>query len=370
MKKIFNEIEQKCNDYIDADVSGVAFKLNCQMENTADIKYDMMQYLPRNGKEKKSDAATGKIVEMFYVVDNEIFQKMKNYCCGKVSTKIYVFKSNEVSKKADLYEDGQYRIVYCDVEPYYLCTFENKVYTVLRTDSININRLYFRLMVEFVLCAKRMMGYHLIHAACVSIDEKAFIICGEKCAGKTTLMSHLLNSGKADFIANDKVFLAPDLAEVEYVPLVARIGGGTLNKFPKYDLKNDYHRINDADKEKGKSLLGNDKWSFTPIEMADIFSCEYKERGRLHTVLIPNIGEKNDDNIVGVNKDVLEYDLFSEENVKVQNWLLNDTWVEYYMNQDKRTVCDEKNNYKVYQVDYNYESKSSNIMNQICEKII
>ena len=365
MEKLVKKIEQKSEVCINVELSGLGFEIYCQKEIEKGLKADLYQYI----HPKQTVNTSEKKIKLYYVVSDGLFEEVMNNKSNKEGTRIQIFRSNMLNKHANRYDYGEYKLFYCDIEPYFLFTFEDKIYVLLRKDSKNIYRLYFRVMVEVTLRAKRYMGYHLIHAACVCINDKALLICGNKAAGKTTLMSHLLNSGKTNFISNDKVFLSADLSEIEYFPLVARIGGGTLNKFSKYDLRNEYYRISKEDKKKGKEDLGNDKWDFTPVEMAKIFNCEYKEAGKLEAVIIPNIGENNEEKITMVNEDVLNFDLYTDGCVTIENWLLNDTLIDYFNSKKQDIDNVEKATYEVYQVDYNYKSQSNRIMDKISEKL-
>ncbi len=367
MKSILKRIEKECNASFKIQISGINFELNCQEERKKLIGNDMFQYLPRNAEYKKINVLSTKGAKIYYIIDNLLFEEMRIENYNKDFKSIVVYQKRTFCKGAYFYDYGKIRVFFCEQEPYYVCTIEDKIYVILCDYTKNLNRLYFRLMLEFILRAKELMGYHLIHAASVSIDNKGLLICGEKGAGKTTLMSHLLNSGKANFIANDKVFLSPDLSTLEYFPIVARIGEGTLRKFAKYDLQNNYHRISEEEKKIEKENLGNDKWNFTPVEMAKIFSCEYKSMESFVAVLFSKIGKDTNESLIPVDGDVLQFDLFLSGSMKVENWLLNDEWIEYYSNMFHIQPINNHIKYKSYEINYNYDSESNSIVNDICK---
>ncbi|HIB64767.1 MAG TPA: hypothetical protein EYO33_06575 [Phycisphaerales bacterium] len=78
-----------------------------------------------------------------------------------------------------------------------------------------------------------------LHSSALVFAGRAFLILGPKRAGKTTLLSYLLNSTEAEFLSNDWVMLErSDLDEivVRGVPTVIRVREGTQEFIPQLKL--------------------------------------------------------------------------------------------------------------------------------------
>ena len=91
-------------------------------------------------------------------------------------------------------------------------------------------------VVRQMLAAPALAGGGLVdlHAAAFAVAGQAVLLAGAKAAGKTTMLIHALASGKADLIANDRVFIngSPGPAGVVGVPTVVSIRPWTLQVFP------------------------------------------------------------------------------------------------------------------------------------------
>ena len=73
-----------------------------------------------------------------------------------------------------------------------------------------------------------------LHAAAFATPGGAILLAGPKQAGKTTLLTHALQSGRASLIANDRVLVdvEPGSPAVIGVPTVVSVRAGTLELFP------------------------------------------------------------------------------------------------------------------------------------------
>lgn len=366
MNNLLNEIEKKCNLCVMTQIAGINFELACLREMGKEIFLDMIQYLPND----EIDSSNKKSLKLFYIKSEAIFNSMHRIMTQEKGKTIVVYHSRTVYKEAKYYVMGKIHIFYCDVEPYYIVSSYDKLYVIINCETHSAQRLYFRVMMEFILRAKELMGYHLIHAASVKINGKGILICGNKGSGKTTLLSHLLRSGCAEFIANDKVFLSSDLSQIEYYPLAARVGEGTVNRFKEYNLEQLYHRISEEEKKKPKENLSNEKWEFTPREMAQIFDCNYEPGAHFSIMLMPQINNNKLVEIFDQETNILDYDLFkSDSKFKIPNWLLNDFWTEYFKIQRGNLQEMDENKYISYELKYGYDSSSKDIFKTIVDAI-
>ena len=86
---------------------------------------------------------------------------------------------------------------------------------------------------ELAMNDSRRAGGLFLHAAALAVDGRGLLIAGEKRAGKTTLLLHLLRTTGADFVSNDRVLLpAPAAPEVRAMPTIVTLRTGTLDRIP------------------------------------------------------------------------------------------------------------------------------------------
>jgi hypothetical protein len=76
-------------------------------------------------------------------------------------------------------------------------------------------------------------GDVLLHASAFAIDGRGVVVAGPKKAGKTTLLVHALRAGSREYVANDRLLVAPGPSPRALgVPTVVRLRRGTLEQFP------------------------------------------------------------------------------------------------------------------------------------------
>lgn len=76
-------------------------------------------------------------------------------------------------------------------------------------------------------------GGLFLHTAAIARGARGLLIAGEKKAGKTTLLLHLLRESGADYVSNDRVLLAaPADPRIRAMPTIVSLRGPTLARFP------------------------------------------------------------------------------------------------------------------------------------------
>ena len=72
------------------------------------------------------------------------------------------------------------------------------------------------------------------HAAALTVGGRGLLIAGEKAAGKTTTLTYLLRSGRARYVANDRVHISvtPQGIRLRGMPSVVTMRGSTVDLFP------------------------------------------------------------------------------------------------------------------------------------------
>lgn len=90
-----------------------------------------------------------------------------------------------------------------------------------------------RVVREMAMNRSRRDGGVFLHAAAISVGGRGMLIAGEKHAGKTTVLLHLLRETAADYVANDRVLLpSPAAATARGMPTIVTVRPQTLAFLP------------------------------------------------------------------------------------------------------------------------------------------
>ncbi len=91
-----------------------------------------------------------------------------------------------------------------------------------------------RVVREFAMTHSWKSGGLLVHGAALAVDGKAVVLAGPKKAGKTSLLTHLLRSRAATFVANDRtlVTLTGHGPAVRGMPTIVTLRPRMLKIFP------------------------------------------------------------------------------------------------------------------------------------------
>lgn len=90
-----------------------------------------------------------------------------------------------------------------------------------------------RVVREIAMNRARSDGGVFLHAAAIAVGERGLLIAGEKGAGKTTVLLHLLRETGADYVANDRVLLvSPDGATARGMPTIVTVRPRSLAFVP------------------------------------------------------------------------------------------------------------------------------------------
>ncbi|HVQ74245.1 MAG TPA: hypothetical protein VMT79_01785 [Candidatus Binatia bacterium] len=92
-----------------------------------------------------------------------------------------------------------------------------------------------RVVREIATNRAQAAGGLLLHSAAFTAEGRGVLIAGQKRAGKTTLLLHMLGAGGAHYVSNDRVLVATDGAAppgARGVPTIVALRPGTLDFFP------------------------------------------------------------------------------------------------------------------------------------------
>ena len=86
---------------------------------------------------------------------------------------------------------------------------------------------------ELAMNRSRRDGGMFLHAAAIAVEGRGMLIAGEKRAGKTTLLLHLLRETGADYVSNDRLLLpSADAAALRAMPTIVTVRVDSLQFFP------------------------------------------------------------------------------------------------------------------------------------------
>jgi energy-coupling factor transporter ATP-binding protein EcfA2 len=124
--------------------------------------------------------------------------------------------------------DENYGAVYCVAE------LDSPVEIIHPGTSVAVRGGLMRVVRELAMNHATEEGDFILHAACVSLNQRGLIIAGPKGAGKTTLLVHLLGVEKAQYVANDRllVYTADGSAKVRGVPTIVCLREELFRFFP------------------------------------------------------------------------------------------------------------------------------------------
>jgi len=101
----------------------------------------------------------------------------------------------------------------------------------------------------------------LLHAAAFAVGERAVALAGPTAAGKTTLLLRALQSGRACYLANDRVRVSPSRRTVRGMPSIVTLRPRTRRSFPALGA-----RLAAGGYAYRKSLAEHESRSFGPTE--------------------------------------------------------------------------------------------------------
>ena len=124
--------------------------------------------------------------------------------------------------------DENYRAVYSVAE------LDSPVEIIHPDTGVAVRGGLMRVVRELAMNHATEDGDFILHAACVSLNQRGVIIAGPKGAGKTTLLVHLLGVEGAQYVANDRllVYTANGSARVRGVPTIVCLREELFRFFP------------------------------------------------------------------------------------------------------------------------------------------
>lgn len=173
----------------------------------------------------------------------DLIELYGNYYKDDIKSPTFTIKYIENSKLIDDYElrdreneDETFNYIKYDTKTSILnVDFENKYNKENKLDFMQ------RILINMFVLAFQKNGYSIIHGACISKDGNAFIISGDKGAGKTTTMLRMLENGY-DFISNDKVAVKK-MGDKVIVCGIPHSMGIIKEDIDKYKIKKEYGRV-------------------------------------------------------------------------------------------------------------------------------
>ena len=175
-----------------------------------------------------------------------------------------------------------------ETEYNYVAHKDDNLYVFMKDYNKTKEDFVKRIFTNYYIKILQKNGFIIIHGACVSKNDEAIILSGNKRCGKTTTLINLLDRGY-DFIANDRIAVKKinDEFIVQGIPFSMGIILEDALKYPGFDIKNKKIEI---DGEKKKVYVETSDIS----KMFDIYS---KSSGVVKSIIVP----KYNQNIENIN---------------------------------------------------------------------
>lgn len=211
----------------------------------------------------------------YYIINTTAYESIFNSLQRFESNDIKVFK-DEICSVIQL-NDVCYFVSKQD--NYIAYRKNNDVFVIVRSDCLYDYQLL-RIIREFIYRVEQDNGKVFIHAAACCLDDRGFLIIGNKGAGKTTLLCYFLEYG-LDFLANDRVFLKfeHDRVSIQGFPIPLRVAYESLSKLNnKIDPKGFFrHQVN------------SEKAIVTPKELSYALGVSVCDAAYMAGIIIPQI---------------------------------------------------------------------------------
>ena len=113
---------------------------------------------------------------------------------------------------------------------------EREVTLLAREGSEWVRTPLMRVVRELAMNHSRRDGRLFLHAAAVAVGDDGVVVTGEKSAGKTTLLVHLLRESGAAYLSNDRVLVSLDSSPpvLRGMPTVVTVRPGTVDLLPGF----------------------------------------------------------------------------------------------------------------------------------------
>ena len=174
-----------------------------------------------------------------------------------------------------------------ETEYNYVTSKDDNLYVFMKQYDKTKEDFTKRIFTNYYIKVLQKNGFVIMHGACVSKDDQAIIISGDKRCGKTTTLMNLLDRGY-DFIANDRIAVKKinDQFIVQGIPFSMGIILEDALRYPGFNIKNKKIQI---DGDKKKVYVDSDDIS----KMFDVYS---KSSGIVKGIITPKY-EKHIENL-------------------------------------------------------------------------
>lgn len=172
-----------------------------------------------------------------------------------------------------------------ETEYNYVTSKDDNLYVFMKEYSKEKEDFVKRIFTNYYIKVLQKNGYSIIHGACVSKDNEAIIISGDKRCGKTTTLINLLDRGY-DFIANDRLAIKKVGEEfiVHGIPFSMGIILEDALKYPGFDIK-DKKITTDGDKK---------KVYIEAFDIGNMFGVDSKSSSIVKSIIMPKYNPRID----------------------------------------------------------------------------
>lgn len=191
-----------------------------------------------------------------------------------------------------LLRDCRFDVVYCVSGP------SSTVEVVADADHFQGRTAFMRVVREIVTSRLLQQNKLPVHGACVKLQDSGVLVVGEKEAGKTSLLLHLLQSEEVQFVTNDRAFVGEDQNKrfkVMGMPTFVKVRAGSLSLFSTLEHKlsasnfsREFSVAESRSRQRSSTDIGLPP-SVTPIQLAHLVERSPCRETPLGTIVFPEV---------------------------------------------------------------------------------
>lgn len=304
--------------------SRICFKIYA--ETYAPIKY-LLHYSVQGNKYND-------IFNVFYIINKDMYKIVKELLDGYIGnerkTVSYLEKMEYVITSGII----EYTIFCEKAMNYFEIVYGNKCIIISDKESNEVvhQLLYVYRDILFRTCINN--NGVLLHAACFVHNSKSYLLLGDKCAGKTTILINCITSLNCLAIANDRALILDN--SIFPFPMPLRIGRDTiLNNKKLYDyISNNFNKLTRVNKNitSFTDYINNDsneKIELTVREFEECFCLNIIENIELGGIFILENELCSEFAIHEMKKEDV-FDMLNKQNYSISDPLWSEPWIVKY----------------------------------------
>lgn len=173
------------------------------------------------------------------------------------------------------------------------------------------------------------------HAGAMSAEDRGILILGPSGSGKTTLITTLAETGRFDFLGNDRISISNTSRHLHSFPMQIRIGAenfrhsrlhAAFRQHPEYFDRSVPHSVLHA--EDGRHNMEAEKAELSPLAFCSLYGIRFLDKAPWHVTIIPDLDLHNPESLsVSPISRAEAYPLLRAEFTNVNDYVWPEPWL-------------------------------------------